>query len=340
MASMIAAGVGTAPVGPGRTLTYREALYEALREEMERDDAVVCIGEDLLHGGGAFGVVGDLPERFGRERFVQTPISENSFVGVAVGAAMTGLRPVVEIMFMDFLTLAMDQLVNHAAKIHYMYAGQYTVPVVVRAPAGAGRGYGASHSQSLESLLIQVPGLKVVAPSTPADAKALLKSAIRDDNPVVFIENKLLYPKQGTIVDDAPPVLLGRARLCRSGDDLTLVSYGRMLDLCLEAAEVLGAEGVSCEVLDLRTLKPLDVDAVTASAAHTGRVVVVEEGTGGVGAEVGAQVMERCTGGVVGRVARVAARDVPIPSAGPLERRVIPEVSDILDACLNCLQEA
>src|SRR5688500_4211212 len=209
-----AATHGGVPLGAtpsGRTITYRQALYEALREEMERDESVMLLGEDLVHGGGAFGVTGDLFARFGAERVLQTPISENGFVGVAVGAAMTGMRPVVEIMFMDFITLAMDQWVNHAAKIHYMYAGQFSVPLVVRTPAGAGRGYGASHSQSLESSLIHVPGLKVVAPSDPADAKGLLKSAIRDDNPVVFIENKLLYTKQGTVVDGQAPIPLGVA---------------------------------------------------------------------------------------------------------------------------------
>lgn len=318
-----------------RTVTYREALYEALREEMERDEAVVFLGEDLGLGG-AFGVAGDLLERFGPERIIQTPISENSFVGVAVGAAMTGLRPVVEIMFMDFLTLAMDQLVNHAAKIRYMYAGQYHVPLVLRTPAGAGRGYGASHSQSLESWLIQVPGLKVVAPSDPADAKGLLKSAIRDEDPVVFIENKLLYPKQGPLEDDGP-VPLGRARVRRPGTDLTLASYGRMLDLSLEAAELLASEGVSCEVIDLRTLKPLDLEALADSVERTGRFVFVEEGTGGVGAEVCARVVERSLGALVGRVVRVAARDVPIPAGGPLERRVIPQVTDILEGCLESL---
>jgi pyruvate/2-oxoglutarate/acetoin dehydrogenase E1 component len=331
-------GLAAAPAETGRTGTYRQALYEALLEEMERDPAVVCLGEDMLYSGGAFGVIGDLPQRLGRERFIQTPISENSFVGLAVGAAMTGLRPVVEIMFMDFLTLAMDQLVNHAAKIHYMYAGQYRVPVVVRTPAGAGRGYGASHSQSLEALLIQVPGLKVVAPSTPADAKGLLKSAIRDDNPVVFVENKLLYPVQGPLPADAPPLPLGRACRRRSGDDLTLAAYGRMVDLCLESAALLAAEGITCDVIDLRTLKPLDVETVASSAARTGRFIFVEEGTGGVGAEVCARVVEHRSGATVGRIARVAARDVPIPSSGPLEQRVIPQLHDVLDACLDCLR--
>jgi pyruvate/2-oxoglutarate/acetoin dehydrogenase E1 component len=319
-----------------RTVTYRDALYEALREEMERDDAVVLIGEDLAPGG-AFGVSGDLHARFGAERVIQTPISENGFVGVAVGAAMAGLRPVVEIMFMDFMTLAMDQIVNHAAKIHYMYAGQYNVPMVVRTPAGAGRGYGASHSQSLEAWLLHVPGLKVVAPSDPASAKGLLKSAIRDENPVVFVENKLLYTKEGPLGDDVEAIPLGRARICRPGEDITIASYGRMLDLGLEAADVLASEGVSCEVVDLQTLKPLDVVTLAESATRTGRFVFVEEGTGGVGAEVCTQVLESCGGSLGGRIVRVAARDVPIPSAGPLEQRVIPQLADIINGCLQSL---
>jgi len=283
-------------------------------------------------------VAGDLPERFGPNRVVRTPISENGFVGVAVGAAMTGMRPVAEIMFMDFMTLAMDQIVNHAAKIGYMYANQYQVPLVVRTPAGAGRGYGASHSQSLEGWLIQVPGLKVVAPSDPADAKGLLKAAIRDNNPVVFIENKLLYPKAGQIDDNAAPIPLGKARVRRAGRDLTLVSYGRMLDLSLEAADLLAAEGIECEVIDLRTLKPLDVETLAAPVGRTGRFVFVEEGTGGVGASVSATVVERCFGLLAGRPVRVAARDVPTPSSGPLEQRVIPQLTDIIEGCLASLQ--
>lgn len=316
-----------------RTLSYRDALYEALLEEMERDPAVVLLGEDFANGG-AFGVVGDLPDRFGRKRVIQTPISENSFVGVAVGAAMTGLRPVVEIMFMDFIALAMDQLINHAAKIHYIYAEQYSVPLVVRTPAGAGRGYGASHSQSLESLLIQVPGLRVVAPSDPADAKGLLKQAIRDDNPVAFIENKLLYPKKGEIDDDDRVIPFGVARVRRQGADLTLASYGRMLDMALEAAAVLEPEGVECEVIDLRTLKPLDIETLLMSAGRTGRFVFVEEGTGGVGAEVCTRIAEQLAGV---RIVRVAAHDVPIPSSGPLESCVIPDVTAIVNGCLNSL---
>jgi pyruvate/2-oxoglutarate/acetoin dehydrogenase E1 component len=316
-----------------RTVTYREALYEALREEMEADDSVILLGEDF-NNGGAFGVVGDLPERFGADRVVRTPISENGFVGVAVGAAMTGMRPVAEIMFMDFMTLAMDQIANHAAKIHYMYAEQFNVPLVVRTPAGAGRGYGASHSQSLEGWLIQVPGLKVVAPSDPADAKGLLKTAIRDDNPVIFIENKLLYPKRGEIAGEVGPIPFGQARVRRAGDHLTLASYGRMLDMSLEAAEVLAEEGVGCEVIDLRSLKPLDIDTLAESVGRTGRFVFVEEGTGGVGAEACVQVAARCRGA---RIVRVAARDVPIPSAGPLEQHVIPQLADIVNGCLDSL---
>lgn len=320
-----------------RQATYREALNLALLQEMERDESVVLIGEDL-ELGGAFGVTADLAPRFGPERVLQTPISENGFVGVAVGAAMTGLRPVVELMFMDFLTLAMDQLVNHAAKIHYMYAGQYRVPLVVRTPAGAGRGYGASHSQSLESWLVQVPGLKVVAPSDPADAAGLLMSAIRDENPVVFVENKLLYPKAGPLDERPAPVPLGLARTRRRGTDLTVAAYGRMVDLSLEAADVLAAEGVDCEVVDLRTLKPLDLETLGESVDRTGRLVCVEEGTGGIAAEVCSRLLERCPTLTGGRVRRVACADVPIPSSGPLEQRVMPGVADILSACLDTLQ--
>ena len=320
-----------------RTLTYREALYEALLEEMEADPRVILIGEDFV-GGGAFGVAGDLPDRFGADRVIRTPISENSYVGLAVGAAMTGLRPVVEIMFMDFVTLAMDQLVNHAAKIHYMYAGQYRVPLVLRTPAGAGRGYGASHSQSLEGWLIQVPGLKVLAPSDPADAKGLLKAAIRDDNPVVFIENKLLYPKKGDVPDGLDTVPIGRARVHRPGQDITIITYGRMVDLAVEAADILAREDVFCEVIDLRTLKPLDIETIFGSVRRTGRVVFVEEGTGGIGAEVCARIAENCLAHLKGRPTRVAAGDVPIPSAGPLEQRVIPQVSDIINGCIDSLQ--
>jgi pyruvate/2-oxoglutarate/acetoin dehydrogenase E1 component len=316
-----------------RTISYRDALYEALREEMERDETVVLLGEDFANGG-AFGVAGDLPLMFGSERVIATPISENGFVGVAVGAAMTGLRPVVEIMFMDFIALAMDQITNHASKIHYMYAGQYNVPLVIRTPYGAGRGYGASHSQSLEGWMIQVPGLQVVAPSDPADAKGLLKSAIRENNPVIFIENKLLYPKTGEADDTEELVPLGVARLRRRGSDITIASYGRMLDMSLEAAALLATEGVECEVIDLRTLKPLDLETLLDSTATTGRFVFVEEGTGGVGADVCSSVAEAMPGT---RIVRVAARDVPIPSSGPLEAHVIPRVPDIIQGCLNSL---
>jgi len=317
-------------------MSYKDALYEVLRSEMEADDSVVLIGEDFANGG-AFGVAGDLLERFGPERVIRTPISENSYVGVGVGAAMTGLRPVVEIMFMDFITLAMDQLVNHAAKIHYMYAGQYSVPIVVRTPAGAGRGYGASHSQSLESWLIQVPGLKVVAPSSPADAGGLLRSAIWDPNPVVFIENKLLYPKKGPVPEGIPPVPLGTAKVLRRGEDVTIATYGRMVEHALEAAAVLEPEGVSCEVIDLRTLKPLDVTTLSRSFGRTRRLVCVEEGTGGVGAEVCSRLAETA-GALGGRMVRVAAKDSPIPSAGPLEARVVPQLEDIIEGCLSSLE--
>src|SRR5688572_11562787 len=225
---------GATPGAPGtdggaRSITYRQALYEALREEMERDESVMLLGEDLVHGGGAFGVTGDLFARFGAERVLQTPISENGFVGVAVGAAMTGMRPVVEIMFMDFITLAMDQLVNHAAKMHYMSGGQLRVPLTIRVQEGAIGSSGAHHSQSLEAWFMHVPGLKVVAPSNPADAKGLLKSALRDENPVVYVEHRGLYWTRGVVPEGDHVVPIGRAAMVREGKDATVVAFGKMV---------------------------------------------------------------------------------------------------------------
>jgi len=315
-------------------LTYAEAIRAALVEEMERDPRVLLLGEDIARYGGAFRVTHDLADAFGPERVINTPISENSFVGVAVGAALTGLRPVVEIMFMDFITLAMDQIVNHAAKLRYIYGGQASVPLVVRCPAGAGRGYGASHSQSLEAWFLHTPGLKVVAPSSPRDAHGLLKTAIRDDNPVIFLENKLLYGVKGEVPADAPVPPLGQAAVVRAGEDVTLVAYSRMVSLALAAAETLDGAGISAEVLDLRTLVPLDADALLASVAKTRRAVLVEEDTrrGGVGAEVAALLAERAFGTLDSPVRRVACEDVPIPCSPALEEAVLPSVGKIVAA--------
>ena len=315
-------------------LTYSEAIRLALIEEMERDERVILLGEDIAQYGGAFRVTRDLARKFGTERVINTPISENSFVGVAVGAALTGLRPVVEIMFMDFITLAMDQLCNHAAKLHYIYGGQAGVPMVVRAPAGAGRGYGASHSQSLEAWFMHMPGLKVIAPSTPRDARGLLKAAIRDNNPVVCIENKLLYSLKGDVPDDDEIVPLSKAQVVREGEDVTLIAYARMTHLALEAADRLEQEGIHCEVLDLRTLAPMDTDAIVASVSKTSRAVVVEEDTrrGGVGAEVAAVIADRAFERLDSPIRRVACEDVPIPCCPSLEQAVLPSVEKVIAA--------
>ena len=315
-------------------MTYADAVRAALIEEMVRDERVVLLGEDIAHYGGAFRVTRELVQQFGPERVINTPISENSFVGVAVGAALTGLRPVVEIMFMDFITLAMDQICNHAAKLHYIYGGQACVPMVVRAPAGAGRGYGASHSQSLEAWFMHMPGLKVVAPATPRDARGLLKAAIRDDNPVICVENKLLYGTKGDVPDGDETVPIGKAAIVREGDDVTLIAYSRMTGLALEAAAALDDAGISSEVLDLRTLAPLDVEAIVASVSKTSRAVIVEEDTRrcGVGAEVAAILADNAFERLDSPIRRVACDDVPIPCSPTLEQAVLPSVEKVVAA--------
>jgi pyruvate/2-oxoglutarate/acetoin dehydrogenase E1 component len=332
-------------VSVANTYTMRKALYEGLAEALEADPGVLLMGEDIGAYGGAFGVTQDLHERF-PDQVLITPISENSFVGTALGAAMTGLRPVVEIMFMDFITLAMDQLVNHAAKVRYMYNGQYATPMVVRTPFGGGRGYGPSHSQSLESWFMSVAGIKMVCPSTPADAKQLLTAAIADDGPVLFLEHKLLYGVEGPRTSghsegSAPsPAEIGRAAIRRSGDDVTLISYGLMCHTTERLAEGLEAEGISCEVIDLRTLKPLDCDTLHASVRKTGRAVTVEEGnrTGGVGAEVAALLAEDCLENLRGRVVRVGSADAPLPAGATLEQAVMPQLEDVVEGVRRALE--
>lgn len=301
---------------------------------MERDPAVILLGEDIAGYGGAFKLTEGIIDRFGPERVLNTPIAEGGFVGVAVGAAMTGLRPVAEIMFMDFVTLAVDQLVNHAAKFHYQFGEQCRVPLVVRCPYGAGRGYGPTHSQSLERFFVATPGLVVVCPSTAEDAKGLLKSAIRCDDPVIFLESKILYGHRGEVPEGDHTVPLGQARAALEGEDVTVLAYGRMVDEALKAAEALAEHGVTTEVLDLRTLAPLDAEAVKSSLEKTGRLVVVEEGTltGGVGAEIVARVTEECFDYLQAPPKRVAASDTPVPSSRTLERAVIPDFKSIATA--------
>jgi len=313
---------------------YSHALREAMAEEMRRDPNVFLLGEDIAGYGGAFKVTQGLVEEFGPERVRNTPISENTIVGVGVGAAVCGMKPIVDIMFQDFLTLAMDQLVNHAAKFYYMYGNQASVPLVVRTPAGGGRNYGPTHSQSLEAWLIHVPGLKVVAPAFASDAKGLLKSAIRDPNPVVFVESKLLYGTRGEVPDGEHLVPLGEAKIVREGSDVSLVAYSRMTIEALKAAQTLSAQGIEAEVVDLRTLSPLDMDTVAASVEKTGRAIVVCEDciTGGVSAELTARIVEECFDFLQAPVRRVAGLDTPLPCADNLERLALPDAGKIVAA--------
>jgi pyruvate/2-oxoglutarate/acetoin dehydrogenase E1 component len=327
-----------------REIFYSWALREAMAEEMQRDPSVFLIGEDIAEYGGAFKVTQGLVEQFGPDRVRNTPISENSIVGVGVGAAITGLRPIVDIMFQDFITLAMDQIVNHAAKFHYMYGGQCTVPLVIRTPAGGGRNYGPTHSQSLEAWLMHSPGVKVVAPATAYDAKGLLKSAIRDDNPVLFVESKLLYGVKGSVpaFDEEGgdyTVPIGEARVAREGEHITLVAYSRMVGECERAAQALAQPGIECEVIDLRSLVPLDIDTVAASVEKTGRAVVVCEDclTAGVSAEIAARITEECFSFLQAPVRRVAGADAPIPCADRLEKAALPDAQKIIDAAAQVL---
>lgn len=322
-----------------RNLTYAEGVREALREEMARDKAVILLGEDIGCYGGAFGVTRGLLDEFGPQRVINTPISEQSFTGVAVGASLVGSRPVVEIMFMDFVTLCMDQLVNQAAKIRYVFGPQARCPIVVRLVAGGGRSYGPTHSQSLEAWFLHVPGLKVAAPATPADAKGLMKTAIRDDNPVVFIEHKLLYGQRQDVKDPMGPLPFGKARRVTQGRDVTIVAYSWMVYEAERATAELRAAGIEAELLDLRTLCPLDMKTVVESVRKTGRVVLVEEGcrTGGVCAEIGFRIFEHAHDYLDAPIARVATPDIPIPSSRALERAAIPDAGRIADTAKRLL---
>lgn len=321
-------------------MSYSQALNLALAEALERDDRVLLIGEDVGVYEGAFKVSRGLLQKFGPQRIIDTPISENSIVGVGVGAALAGLRPVGEIMFMDFILLAADQIVNHAAKMHFMFGGQLRVPMVIRTPAGGYRGYGATHSQTLEGSFMQAAGLKIVAPSNPRDARGMLLAAVTDDDPVLFIEHKLLYGKRGPVPEQTEELPLFGAAVVREGKDVTIASYSYTLHLALAAAEHLAGQGIQAEVIDLRSLWPLDVDTVARNAARTGRLVVAEEGVtfGGIGAEVAAAVNEAAFGYLEAPVLRVGARRVPIPAARVLEDTVLPSAGDIVAACLKTLE--
>jgi pyruvate dehydrogenase E1 component beta subunit len=320
-----------------RVLTYAEALNEALREEMRRDPTVFVMGEDVAvwGGGGIFGVTKGLVEEFGTERVRDTPISEEAIAAVAVGAAATGSRPVAEIMYVDFIGLAMEPIVNQAAKLRYMFGGKARVPMVIRAQEGAGRGNAAQHSQSLEAWFCHIPGLKVVTPSTPADAKGLLKSAIRDDNPVIFLEHKVLYFSKGSVPSDAEfTVPLGVADVKRVGSDVTIVGIHTMVGKALEAAERLEADGISVEVIDPRTLVPLDEAAIIESVKKTGRLIVSHEAytRSGYGAEIVARVVEAAFDYLDAPPLRICARDVPVPYSAVLETAALPQVDDLVNA--------
>jgi pyruvate dehydrogenase E1 component beta subunit len=319
-------------------LRYREALNAALREELKRDERVMLMGEDIGVFGGAFKVTAGLLEEFGERRVRDTPISENTIVGVGVGAAMSGLRPVVELMTINFALLAFDQIVNSAAHIHYMFAGQVSVPLVIRMPQGAGHQLGPTHSHCLEAMFLHIPGLLVAVPSTPADAKGLLKTAIRDENPVIFIEHESLYGIRGEVPEGEDVMVgFGRARVAREGKDVTIVGVSRMALTAERAAETLAAEhGVQAEVIDPRTLRPLDLDTILASVRKTNRCVVVEEGWphGGVGANLAALIAEHAFDDLDAPVARVSGADVPMPYSKPLEEIAFPHEPQVIEAAL------
>jgi pyruvate dehydrogenase E1 component beta subunit len=325
--------------GKLRNITYAQAIRTALREELRRDQRVLLFGEDVGYYGGVYGATVGLQKEFGEARVRDTPISEMAIAGVAVGAALAGYRPVAEIMYEDFLAHASDAIVNNAAKWRYMSGEQFTLPIVFRSPGGGGAGYAAQHSQSLEAWFTHIPGLKVVAPGLPRDARGLLKAAIRDDNPVVFLEHKAHYTYKGEVPVSEEVIPLGIAEVRRPGRDATVVSWSKTLTYALEAAEGLAREGIDAEVLDPRTLQPLDMAAILESVGKTGHLIVAHEavGFGGFGAEIVAQVVERGLDMLKRPPVRVAAPFVPIPYSEPLETFVIPQVADIIAGVKRCV---
>jgi len=328
-----------------RELTYLEAIREAMQQKMREDSSVYLIGEDIAEYGGAFGVTVGMLEEFGKGRIRNTPISEEAIIGVATGSAVTGMRPIAEIMFSDFITIAMDQIVNQTAKIRYMFGGKAKVPLVIRTAGGGGTGAAAQHSQSLEALVVHIPGLKVVMPSCPYDAKGLLISSINDDNPVIFIEHKLLY-KNKKCIQNVPrqmyEIPLGKGDVKREGSDISIAATSYMVQKSLEAAEKLSQEkDIECEVIDIRTLRPLDIDIILDSIKKTGRLLCVEEAPifGGFMGEVSAQVSEKGFDWLDAPVARVAGRNCPVPYSLVLEQEMIPGVSRIEKGILNLLNK-
>lgn len=315
-------------------INLREALNQAMREEMRRDERVFLIGEEVGFYQGAYKVSKNLLEEFGTTRVVDTPITELGFVGVGIGAAMVGLRPIIEVMTFNFSILALDQILNNAAKMRYMSGGQFKIPMVIRGPGGAAHMLGAQHSQSLEIYFAHIPGLKVIIPSTPYDAKGLLKSAIRDDNPVIFIEAELMYGLKGEVPEEEYIIPIGVADIKRKGKDITIIAYSKMLHLALDAAKELETLGIDAEVVDPRTIRPLDVKTIVDSVKKTGRAVIVEEGWrfGGVGAEIANIIYDNAFSDLDAPVERVTGLDLPMPYARNLEQAILPSKERVIEA--------
>ncbi len=323
------------------TISFLQAISDALREELRADEKVFLMGEDMGVYGGCFGATRGFLDEFGPERIIDTPICENSFSNMAVGSAMAGYRPVVEFMFSDFVTVACDALINQAAKQRFMLGGQVKIPVVFRTPAGSGTGAAAQHSQSLEAMFCHIPGLKVIMPSTPYDAKGLLKAAIRDDNPVLFFEHKLGYAVKGEVPDEPYVVPIGKADVKREGKDLSMISYSYTVHKCLEAAKMLEKDGIDAEVLDLRTLSPLDTQSIISSVKKTGRVLIAHEAVQkfGVGAEVASVIADSDAFFYLDRpIRRFGGEDIPIPYPPHLERDVVPQAESIYSAAKSLLE--
>jgi acetoin:2,6-dichlorophenolindophenol oxidoreductase subunit beta len=323
-----------------REITYAEAIREAMTQEIRRNEDVFIMGEDIGIYGGAFGVTSGMIEELGPEKVIITPISEAAITGLAVGAALTGMRPILELQFSDFITIAMDQIVNQAAKLRYMFGGKAKVPVVIRTPGGSGAGFAAQHSQSLEAWTAHIPGLKVVQPSTPYDAKGLLKAAIDDDNPVIFYEHKLLYGLRGEVPEQQYSIPLGKADIKREGTDVTIVATSLMVHRSLEAAKILEREGIYVEVIDPRTLVPLDKETIIKSVMKTNRAIVVYEAVkrGGYGAEIASIINEsEAFDYLDAPVIRLGGKEIPIPYNPTLEKHAVPQVEDIVNAVKSLL---
>ncbi len=321
-------------------ITMREAISQALWEEMERDEKVFIQGEEVGVWGGTYAVTKGFLDHFGSERVRDTPIAEAAIIGSAIGAAMGGMRPIAELMTINFAFVAMDHIVNEAAKMHYMFGGQFKLPLVIRAPSGGGRQLAATHSQTPDAIFAHFPGLKVIAPGTPADAKGLLKEAIRIDDPVLFIENATVYQQKGEVPDGDYTVPIGKSKVQREGKDVTLVTYSKMVNYSMQAAEKLAEEGIEVEIVDLRSLRPLDMDPIIASFKKTNRAVIAEEGwrSFGVGAEVAARIYEEAFDYLDAPIQRVAQKEVPLPYNARLEQLALPQVEDIIKAVREVLR--